>query len=76
MQSNQQIRVKVIVYKNLDLIHQDRRPQLFADLEDTFGIRNIVKVQIGKIDTVKNLAQLKVFFIDVENQHFSDDYQD
>ena len=66
-------KVKVIVYKKLDLIHQAQRSQLINDLQDSFGIQNIEKVQVGKIDTVKNLAQLKVFFKDPEDQHFSDE---
>lgn len=69
-------KVKVIIYKNLDLISQDLRPQLIKDLEESFGIKNIEKVQVGKIDTIKNLAQLKVFFKDFDDQHFSDDDPD
>lgn len=65
-------KMKVVVYKRLDLIHQDLRPQLIKDLEETFGIKNIEKVQVGKIDTVKNLVQLRVFFNDLDDQHFSD----
>ena len=67
--------MKVIVYKKLDLIHQDQRSQLISDLQDSFGIKHIENIQVGKIDTVKNLAQLRVFFKDPENQHFSDEEQ-
>jgi len=70
------LKVKVIIYKNLDLISQDLRPQLIKDLQESFGIKNIEKVQVGKIDTIKNLAQLKVFFKDFDDQHFSDDDPD
>ena len=69
-------KVKVIIYKKLDLISQDLRPQLIKDLQESFGIKNIEKVQVGKIDTIKNLAQLKVFFNDFDDQHFSDDDPD
>ena len=69
-------KVKVIIYKNLDLISQDLRPQLIKDLQESFGIKNIEKIQVGKIDTIKNLAQLKVFFKDFDDQHFSDDDPD
>ena len=69
-------RVKVIVYNKLDLIHEDRRAELISDLQSSFGLKNIEKVQVGKIDTVKNLAQLKVFFQDSEDQNFSDDDQE
>lgn len=64
-------KVKIIVYNKLDLIHEDLRPQLISDLETSFGIKNIKKIQVGKIDTVRNSAQLKVYFLDTEDQNFS-----
>lgn len=67
------LKVKQIVYKKLELIHDDLRPKLISELEQSYGIKNIIKVQIGKIDTVKNLVQLRVFFQDLDDQHFSDD---
>ncbi len=66
-------KVKIIVYNNLELIHEDLRPQLISDLETSFGIKNIEKIQVGKIDTVRNSAQLKVYFLDTGNQNFSPD---
>ena len=69
-------RVKQMVYKNLELIHQDRRSQLISDLQTSFGLKNIEKVQVGKIDTVKNSAQLRIFFFDEDDQNFSDEEQD
>jgi len=66
-------RVKVIVYNKLDLIHEDLRPQLMSDLQTSFGIKNIDKIQVGKIDTLKNSAQLKVYFKDIGDQNFSDE---
>ena len=59
------------MYNKLDLIHEDLRPQLISDLETSFGIKNIKKIQVGKIDTVRNSAQLKVYFLDTEDQNFS-----
>jgi hypothetical protein len=64
-------KVKIIVYNKLDLIHEDLRPQLISDLETSFGIKNIQKIQVGKIDTVRNSAQLKVYFLDTGDQNFS-----
>ena len=67
------IMTKSIVYNKLELIHEDVRPQLISDLETSFGIKNIEKVKVGKIDTVKNSAQLKVYFQDTGDQNFSDE---
>lgn len=67
------IMTKSIVYNKLELIHEDVRPQLISDLETSFGIKNIEKVKVGKIDTIKQSAQLKVFFQDTEDQNFSEE---
>jgi hypothetical protein len=66
-------KLKIIVYNKLELIHEDLRPQLKSDLETSFGIKNIQKIQVGKIDTVRNSAQLKVYFLDTGDQNFSPD---
>ncbi len=66
--------IKTIVYNRLDLLHEDLRPQLKSDLETTFGIKNIEKIQVGRIDTIKNSAVLKVYFNDTGGQHYSDEY--
>lgn len=67
------IMTKSIVYNKLELIHEDVRPQLISDLETSFGIKNIEKVKVGKIDTIKQSAQLIVFFQDTEDQNFSEE---
>ena len=67
------IMTKSIVYNKLELIHEDVRPQLISDLETSFGIKNIEKVKVGKIDTIKQSAQLKVYFQDTGDQNFSDE---
>lgn len=69
-------KVKLIIYKKLDLIHEDLRPHLIKDLQETYGFKQIDKVQVGKIDTVKQQAQLKVFFHDPLDHNFSDDDSD
>ena len=69
------IMTKSIVYNKLELIHEDVRPRLISDLETSFGIKNIEKVKVGKIDTIKQSAQLKVYFQDIEDQNFSEETQ-
>ena len=64
--------VKSILYNKLELIHEDKRPELVADLQVSFGIRNIESVQVGKIDTFKQTAQLKVFFRDTGDKNFTE----
>lgn len=64
--------VKSIQYNKLELIHEDKRSELVADLQASFGIRNIERVQVGKIDTFKQTAQLKVFFQDTGDKNFTE----
>ena len=66
--------IKTIVYNRLDLLHEDLRPQLKSDLETSFGIKNIEKIQVGRIDTLKKSAVLKVYFNDTTDQHYSEEY--
>ncbi len=63
---------KSILFNKLELIHEDKRPELIADLQASYGIRNIEKVQVGKIDTFKQTAQLKVFFHDTGDKNFNE----
>ena len=69
---SRRIMVKTILYTRLDLIHEDKRPDLLADLNASFGIKNIEKVQVGKIDTLRKSAQLKVFFKDTGDLNFNE----
>ena len=68
------MQIKTIVYNKLDLLHEDLRPQLKSDLETSFGIKNIEKIQVGRIDTLKSSAVLKVYFYDTGRQHYSEEY--
>jgi hypothetical protein len=64
--------VKPIVYNDLALIHPERRKELEEDLYRRYGISQIEKIQVGKIDAVKNSVQLRVHFIDRDNNNFSE----
>ena len=53
---------KIITYEKIDLIHPDRRQELLADLRARTGL-DIVKVQVGSINFLKDTAFLKVTYI-------------
>jgi hypothetical protein len=67
------ISIKSITYNNLDLIHPDRRPELMEDLDQRFGLREIEKIKVGKIDAVKNSVRLQVHFKDVAEENFEEE---
>jgi hypothetical protein len=64
---------KTILYNNLNLIHPDRKQELLNDLNKQFGISEVKKVQIGRIDTIKGSARIKVTFKDMDNANLPDE---
>lgn len=52
---------KIITYEKIALIKPERREELLADLRERTGL-DIVKVQVGSIDFLKDTAFLKVTY--------------
>ena len=57
-----QLAEKLILYEKIDLIVPERRQEMIADLEQRTGIKNIVKVEIGHIDLLRDATFVKVFY--------------
>jgi multisubunit Na+/H+ antiporter MnhG subunit len=53
---------KLIEYEKIELIQPERRTELFADLEKRTGL-NIVRVEIGDLDFLKDIATIRVFHL-------------
>lgn len=53
--------VKIINYENIDLIKEENRDKLLEDLKNRTGM-NIHRISIGKIDFLKDSAQIKVYY--------------
>lgn len=56
--------VKTIVYEKIDLIKPEARLKLIEDLEERTGIKPINKIEIGKIDFLKDIAQIKIYYFE------------
>lgn len=52
---------KNITYEKIDLIAPERREELIADLTERTGL-NIVRVEIGRIDFLRDTANIRVFY--------------
>lgn len=52
---------KVIKYDNVNLITEDKREELIADLEKRTGLK-IEKVEVGSIDFLKDAAIVKMYY--------------
>ncbi|MCB9224237.1 MAG: DUF4956 domain-containing protein [Crocinitomicaceae bacterium] len=65
--------VKTILYEKIDLIKPDKSEELHADLEARTGLK-ITKVQVIKVDFLRDTAQVKIFYhSDRAEEIFPDD---
>ena len=53
--------VKLINYENIELIKADKQAELMEDLKTRTGL-NIHRLSIGKIDFLKDSAQIKIYY--------------
>jgi Domain of unknown function (DUF4956) len=53
---------KIIIYEKIDLIKPERHQELLKDLKERTGIQNIKRVEIGKIDFLKDTCRIMIFF--------------
>lgn len=61
---------KVVIYDRVDLLSEGRRAELIADLEKRTGVQ-IVRIEIGKVDLLRDTAVIKVHFDgDAQPGHF------
>jgi len=58
---------KNVVYEKIDLIKPENHHLLIKDLEERTGLR-IIRVQVGRIDFLRDVANVKIFFYEDENQ--------
>lgn len=52
---------KFILYDNIELIHEEKRSELIADLEKRTGLK-INRVEVGAIDFLKDSAILRIYY--------------
>lgn len=62
--------VKVLIYERIELIKPENRNALYADLHDRLGV-TVSRVEVGKIDLLRDTAQLRVFYFEDEQGHGS-----
>ena len=63
---------KMVVYDRIDLLHEGKRAELVADLERRTGV-TIVNLEIGKVDLLRDTANIKIHFsADNEPGHFEE----
>jgi Zn-dependent protease with chaperone function len=58
---------KDIIYERIDLIKPDKRKEMIADLENRTGLP-IHRVEIIKIDFLRDIARIRAFYLSAENE--------
>ena len=58
---NNEVQSKIIVYERIDLIKTENRLEMIRNLRERTGL-DIVKVQIGKIDFLRDVATVTIFY--------------
>jgi hypothetical protein len=54
--------VKEIVYEKMELIKPENYNNLLEDLKVRTGIQSIKRVELGKIDFLRDICQLKIYY--------------
>jgi len=58
---------KLVIYEKIELIKQDKHDELMADLQQRTGLK-INRIEIGKIDFLKDVAEISIFYFGDENR--------
>jgi hypothetical protein len=59
---------KTIIYEKIDLIKPENYQELMNDLKERTGIKKIKRIEIGKIDFLKDTCTLQIFYEVTGNQ--------
>ncbi len=57
--------MRQITYERIDLIKPENREKLMDDLRERLGVRPS-RIEVGRIDLLRDIAQLRVFYYDDE----------
>jgi hypothetical protein len=64
---------KIVQYEKIELIKPDKEAELIADLRERTGL-DITRVEIGKIDFLRDTARIRIYFNVIEHgKSFEDD---
>lgn len=63
---------KLIVYEKINLIKKENYDLLIKDLEERTGIKKINRVEIGKINFLRDICDLTIYYYADNNENLSD----
>ena len=53
---------KTIIYEKIDLIKPENYNELYADLIERTGLSKIDKIEVGRIDFLRDTCRLKIYY--------------
>ena len=66
---------KTVTYEKIELIKPENRQKLIADLRERTGL-DITRVEIGKIDFLRDVAQIRIFYTHHEQFPYLEEEED
>jgi hypothetical protein len=65
---------KLVIYEKIDLIKEDKYEELLKDLQERTGIKKINRVEVGKINFLRDICDLTIYYYSdkVNRGHASD----
>ncbi|MEO7081556.1 MAG: DUF4956 domain-containing protein [Flavobacteriales bacterium] len=60
--------MRLLIYEKIELIKPENKEKLYADLQERLGL-HVSRVEVGRIDLLRDTAQLRVFYFDDEQGH-------
>jgi len=62
---------KLIIYEKINLIREERYDELIRDLQERTGIRKINRVDIGKINFLRDICEITIYYYSDKISQFS-----
>jgi hypothetical protein len=53
---------KLIIYEKINLIKEENYEQLLKDLQERTGIKKINRVEVGKINFLRDICELTIYY--------------
>jgi hypothetical protein len=67
---------KIIIYEKINLIRPENRKELLKDLSERTGISKINRIEIGRIDFLKDTCEMTIFYYVTEPESSLDNDND
>jgi len=52
----------LVLYEKIELIKPEKRKELIADLQERTGIKKINRIEIGKIDFLRDTCTIQIYY--------------